>query len=310
MKIRFNAPPANSGESNRLGVRYAPARREVPRWRWRLLIMLVLAAPLYLVVQFGAKYWWYTAPGFVVMEQLAVRPGQAGFIDRIVDEGARIQRGDTLYTLSIDPPLASASDSAARLDAAHAALALAEKQLVLRQQRLTTMRQLMQDGAATRADVDAELSRLYQAEADVIRGRANVAAASPASPNARSITQTAPIEGVVAQRYAHPGQWVSADTDVLVLQAERAPEVIAYIDPEHADYAQPGQEATLKFPGGESLSARVIDVSLQASRLPPERVTPLSPRTQSIVVTLEPAQQIDQRYRIHMLPLTIRFSRW
>lgn len=54
----------------------------------------------------------------------------------------------------------------------------------------------------------------------------------------------------------------------------------------------------------------MIDVSLQASRLPPERVTPLSPRTQSIVVTLEPAQQIDQRYRIHMLPLTIRFSRW
>src|SRR5690606_27965057 len=117
-----------------------------------------------------AKYWWYTAPGFVVMEQLTMRPGHAGFIESIVDKGARIQRGDTLYTLSIDQALVSPSDSAARLGAARAALALAEKQLVLRQQRLTTIRQLMQEGAATRADVDAELSRLYQAEAEVLRG--------------------------------------------------------------------------------------------------------------------------------------------
>ena len=42
MKINFDAPPTSAQETNGLEVRYAAAKRRVPRWRWYLLLAMVL----------------------------------------------------------------------------------------------------------------------------------------------------------------------------------------------------------------------------------------------------------------------------
>lgn len=311
MKIRFNVSPV-SGDSAAAGMQ-RPATRSVPRGRWYLLVALVLAGPLYLLLQFVLAYWWYTAAGFVTLDHVTIRPGSAGFLTTVVEEGRHVTRGEPLFSLSTDHPAEQPNRTASQREAAQAALALAEKQLHRHEQRLATMQQLMHEGAATRADVEAELTQLYKAESDVIRARVDVAARQlPARPDAdvAQIERTAPFDGIVAQRLAHAGQWVTADTDVLVLQSPRSPTIMAYIDAKYGRYAQQGQPATLKLFNGETVRAKVIDVSLQASRLPAERVSPLSPRSQSIVVTLEPETPLQARYRIHMLPLDVRFDRW
>ena len=53
MKINFDAPPTSAQETNGLEVRYAAAKRRVPRWRWYLLLAMVLVAPAYLLVRFS-----------------------------------------------------------------------------------------------------------------------------------------------------------------------------------------------------------------------------------------------------------------
>ncbi len=62
MKINFDAPPTSAQETNGLEVRYAAAKRRVPRWRWYLLLAMVLVAPAYLLVRFSIAYWWVSTP--------------------------------------------------------------------------------------------------------------------------------------------------------------------------------------------------------------------------------------------------------
>ena len=78
MKINFDAPPTSAQETNGLEVRYAAAKRRVPRWRWYLLLAMVLVAPAYLLVRFGIAYWWVSTPAQVVLEQATLRAPAAG----------------------------------------------------------------------------------------------------------------------------------------------------------------------------------------------------------------------------------------
>ena len=56
MKIQFDTPPSSAQEANGLSVRYAAAKRRVPRWRWYLLLTLVLVPPAYFLARFTTSY--------------------------------------------------------------------------------------------------------------------------------------------------------------------------------------------------------------------------------------------------------------
>ena len=72
MKIQFDKPPGSAQENNGLSVRYAAAKRKVPRWRWYLLLAMVLTPPAYLLTRFMVAYWWETTPAIVMTEQVVV----------------------------------------------------------------------------------------------------------------------------------------------------------------------------------------------------------------------------------------------
>ena len=62
MKIQFDQPPGSAQENNGLSVRYAAAKRKVPRWRWYLLLAMVLTPPAYLLTRFLVAYRWGATP--------------------------------------------------------------------------------------------------------------------------------------------------------------------------------------------------------------------------------------------------------
>lgn len=49
---------------------------------------------------------------------------------------------------------------------------------------------------------------------------------------------------------------------------------------------------------------------LAKGRLPAERVSPLWPRTASLLVQLRPLEPLPARDRIHGLPLDVQFGLW
>ena len=65
---------------------------------------------------------------------------------------------------------------------------------------------------------------------------------------------------------------------------------------------------TAAFADGTNIEATVKEVVPEAQRLPPERVAPLAPRGQSIVVELQSDTPLPARYWIHYLPLDVRFE--
>jgi multidrug resistance efflux pump len=327
MKIRFDLPPASAQESNGLSVRYAAAKRQVPRWRWHLLLTLVLLPPLYFALRFASSYWWETAPGFVLMPDIVVKAGAPGRLAAVAPLHSQLRAGDALAQLDtplpapalVGPGAETGLLSAARRHAAEEAVRLAKAQLQLRQQRLHAVRQLMADGAATAAEhgsaeaqVLAARSELTKANLELAQARAAGAPRAVTGPSAASATAAAlgrvPADGELVRVFVQAGEWVSADTEIGVVRKREAPRIQAYVDPSEVRYARPGRRATLRFADGTAWPATVERVAPEAQRLPPERVAPLAPRGQSIVVELRPDRPLPARYHVHHLPLDVRFE--
>lgn len=342
MKIQFDIPPGSARETNGLAVRYAAAKRQVPRWRWYLLLTLVLLGPAYLLVRFGIAYWWETTPAQVVVEQSTVRSQASGRVARVAEAGARLQPGQPVVELEApasDTPAqtgpAPASAPAAPMPARAARQALfqeaeqlAQRRLAIQQERLQRFQSLRSQGAATQQELDNARFQELQAQADLSRAlvdlreflaqeqeRASAPPAQPAPPAqaawpeaARAVAAQAPYEATVLRALVRPGDWVAAGAEVAVLQGRAEPLVYAFLPPEMARYAQVGREATLRFMDGARVRAKVVGLATEAQSPPADRVSPLTPRTPAIVVRLQALQALPPAYHIHQLPLDVRFD--
>jgi multidrug resistance efflux pump len=339
MKIRFDTPPVSAQQSNGLAVRYAAAKREVPRWRWYLMLAVIGLPLAYFVWRFVVATWWETAPGFVIVPTLTVKASGAGTVRDIVAAGAVVEPGAPLLRVvpvpvvtagavrpAASPVAAVPPGRDASLALLDRATALAQRTLAFRRERLAAIEALKRDGAATQAEVEALRARAVQAEAEVIRAQADAQArrdalalqvraaavdtarADPAPPAPATVVVASPFVGTVTAVLVAAGEYVTPSTDVLLLQGKGAPTIEAYVSPSDARYARVGRRASLRFFDGAVASAVVTGVSGQTARVPSERVGPLSPRTQAILVHLRPEQELPARYRINVLPLDVRFE--
>ena len=348
MKIQFDKPPGSAQENNGLSVRYAAAKRKVPRWRWYLLLAMVLTPPAYLLTRFMVAYWWETTPAIVMTEQVVVRARAAGRVAQIAATGALVRAGEPVMAMesaalprqpsptlstppaAMDDPRTSITAVATRQVMFNEALRLAQSQLALQQERVRTMQALRAEGAATRQELDNARFQELQARADANRAQADVSenrhllaraqsrppAVPPGTdgqlPGMAAATDDAdvkaPFDAQVVRQFAHLGEWVERGADVAVLQGPAPGMVHTYLPPDQARYAQVGRLATLRFMDGGRIRAEVVDVVAEAERTPAERTSPLTPRMPSIVARLRPVEPLPPAYRIHQLPLDVRFD--
>lgn len=331
MKIRFDVPPGAGQDPTGVAVRYAAAKRQVPRWRWYLLLALVLAAPAYLALRFLAGLVWATVPAIVLLEQSLVRVPAAGVLTQVPAVGDRIAAGGIVLQVQIAAPPAPAPQAPApaatppgpalaREGALREAVALATQHLRLHSERLTRMEALAEQAAATRPEVEAARVQVLQARGELNRSRGELAEHLAAQrvprppPPAAAIAvppaalARAPFEARVAQVFVHAGEWQPTGTEAVLLQSTAAARVQAYVDPARAAGVRPGRRATLRFADGHRAQAEVVDIVSHAERLPAERVSPLAPRMPALLVELRPLQPLPERLRIHALPLDVRFE--
>lgn len=370
MKIRFDTPPVSAQQSNGLAVRYAAAKREVPRWRWYLMLAVIGLPLMYFVWNFVGALWWETAPGFVVVPNLTVKAGSAGTVRSVAAVGTAVAPGTVLLTVAPPAapvasapaayapsgdasapalaataasaaPAASAAEGRRSQDATLALLdqatAMAQRTLAFRRARQATIEALKRDAAATQAEADAARAAVMQAEAELLRARADAqarrqmlidraradapraapsvvtepAAASrpaPASVVAGPTVVASPFAGTVTAVMVSVGEYVTPSSEALLLQGQGAPAIEAYVAPSDAQYAKAGRRAMLRFFDGGRVPAEVSEVAAQTARIPAERVGPLSPRSQAILVRMRPLQELPARYRINTLPLDVRFE--
>jgi multidrug resistance efflux pump len=355
VKIQFDVPPESAQETNGLAVRYAASKRKVPRWRWYLLLAMVLLPPAYLLTRFGVAYWWETTPAQVMIEQVTVRAPSVGRVVRIAQVGETLQPGQPVAELEapakekmvqplplVAPAPAPAPAPTKLLQNQHArqtmlneAHQLAQDQLAIQQARLQRMQDLWNQGAATRQEVDNARLQALQAQVEVSRARADIRehrtllvqermpteTQAPSAPNLAAkpeATAPSPVPATTAvaspagakvlRTLVHKGDWVAPGTDIAVVQTNAEPLVYAYLPAKEARYAQLGREATLRFMDGGRVRAKVVGLAPEVQGTPADRVSPLTPRTTSIVVRLQAVTPLPESYHIQQLPLDVRFD--
>ncbi|QNP49053.1 HlyD family efflux transporter periplasmic adaptor subunit [Diaphorobacter aerolatus] len=338
MKINFETPPVSATESEGLAVRYAQAKRSPPRWRWRLVLLLLAIMPVYLLVRFLVGAFWQEAPGLVMMQSSLIRAGVIGHVTYLAPEGKELQRGEVLARVERSVPVTLPSGlqstgttpvtSDPREPALQEALGLAGRQRDQLQQRVNLMQKLRSQDAATVQEVQSAQLEVLQAQTQMARIRGELAQLqnerqratlgvqqlaarnNPPTANMERKEEVVymPYTGTVARHQVAEGEWIDTNTDLVSLLSTQAPVVHAYLSPKELDRASPGQQATLVFQDGGRVAAQVLGVTAEAERQPAESVSPLVPRNLSVVVRLEPLESLPERYRVFRLPLEVRFE--
>ena len=341
MKINFETPPARATDLGGLSVEYTQAKRQPPRWRWRLVLLLLALVPLLFLGRLVLGYFWQQVPGMVVMEGSVIRSGVTGHVTYMAPQGSQLARGDVLAKVErviVMPPQSEAAASASAAAAARRvtdpqeaalrdALAIAHSQAGQLQQRVTLMRRLRTQGAATVQEVQSAEMQVLQAQSQAARVRVELAQLQEArlrearqnvsSPPAPGMPEQVkqeeivrmPFTGIVSSRQATEGEWVDANSNIASLLSTDDPVIHAYLEPRELDRATPGQSATLIFQDGGRVAAKVLGVAAEAERQPTESSSPLMARNLSVVVRLQPLEALPERYRVSRMPLEVRFER-
>ena len=202
---------------------------------------------------------------------LSFRVG-GNLVERQVDVGDHVRRGDLLAVLD-------AGDLQAQLRVAQAQLAAMQAELGRARADQARYARLGKDHLVSRSSVDAQNAAAAAAQAQVNAARANLEVAR----NQAAYTQLrAPSDGVIAARSAEAGQVLAAGQPVFVLAAAGAREV-AFAVPEGAlTMIKPGQllQVELWSQAGQRWRGRVREVSPAAdpaSRTYAARVTVEAP---------------------------------
>jgi multidrug resistance efflux pump len=351
VRIKFNRQARSNPESiGHMQVPYAAARRVASRWRWYLVLALVFG-PLALIAASAVGGFMVTsANGSVTLDPLEVRAGANGYVDSIAYKlGAAVPRGAEVLALR-DPELDAqeaqlrqqitpyatpvTADSTATRAAGMEELQLRIRALRHQQQRRATILGLKEQGAATIAELNEVTAAVEQAEATVIRLRAELglgvdhAAAHAGSPGDAATTAAlaahdgdlavmaarrsglkvlAPRDGQVIDVLVSEGQYVAAGQSLMVIGDPRSAHIEAFVTPGVATRLQVGRRATIRFPDGRVATATVGEQPKLTRRLPENLVDQYGLRPMTVVLQLAAQGPWPEGQRIHGLPVQVRF---
>lgn len=189
MKIRFVKPEQSDPNRDRgIQVPYAPGKRQLARWRWYLILLVVSSPFLFFVVKFLYSSVLIQAPGFVAQEQLTVRSSTQGTVDEVfVKPLDEVKQGDPVARINNDALNMRAAQLKAELQQLQTVeaksprggyaqaplspesfqddLATARDQIDRAKQRVDSIQALVSQGAATEAELNAARSQYDQASA-------------------------------------------------------------------------------------------------------------------------------------------------
>lgn len=329
MKINFDAPPKSAEVSNGIHVNYPAGKRQVPQWRWFLVLALVMLLPGYFFWSLAKAALESDAHGVVVLESVLVRAPASGVVQELVTEGATVQQGQVVALLKHKVRSKEDSESVSgtvsqederyereRRSLLEGAVKNEQERVALAENRFNQMQSLFREGAATRQEVDAarmqllELrSSLQMAMRDLRQSASAVTRQQMSGRSVESIAEVvAPLASVVSQVFAVNGQWVSAGDELLVMDGDETAWIQAYLPPEDLKYAQVGQKATISFQSGEEFEAVVQQVSKEAKRGPASSGNDgLKSSSTALVVKLQPLVDLPVSLRVNNLPVDVHF---
>lgn len=329
MRIKFHRDARPTPDSiDGLKVPYGAAKREAPKWRWRLILLAVLSPAIVLAYSALKSVLTLSANGSVFLDQYEVRAPQSGRVAELaVRLGAEVHKGDAiLYFDDSRADAAAAEPATVRATEAVAPshtwlleeLALQERTLRMQEERAAATEELVRQGAATAAELREAKVAVNQTQGGVLRVRQQLAEANAQSAASVRDTSThvgkrerialrAQEDGRILDVMTTDGQFVGPGEPLVLIGTHAEPQVIAYVSPEIAPGLSIGSQATIRFPDGTKVRASVAEQPMLTRRMPADLVDQFGMRPMTVVLHLQTAKEWPVSQRIHGLPVTVRF---
>jgi len=192
--------------------------------------------------------------------------GSGTLAEVTVDIGDRVKKGQVLFRLKANTARIGVKRSRAGLDAARTSLATARRELA-------RMEELAKSGAVSPAALDQARSNFEAAEIGVEQAELGV---SDTQTSLADRTVRSPMDGIVTERFKHPGEAVTSmpPTIVLEVQDQSVLELRLHVPEAFMRFVEPGTRLSAHFPA--------LDVTreVKVERLGAE----VDPRTRTIEV--------------------------
>ncbi len=331
MRVRFHREARTTPEAvDGLKVPYAPAKRKSPKWRWWLILAVVLSPALYLVFTALRSVLILSANGTVMLEQYEIRAtGTGQLVELATVQGALVSKGQVLARIrdaSLEAAIAAGRTQRReprtmdrRTEAGlRAELDVHQRVLSAAEERVAVVKELVENRAATSGELREAQMAADEASVAVLRLQRQLAGQpvdeTPPDKDLQRLQATreqliirAPVSGRVLEVLAGRGEFVTAGTPLLQVAADNDPSVLAYVDPEVSSKVKVGTRATITFPDRSKVQAVVADRSMLTRRLPADLVNQFGARPITVVLDLQTHAPWSESHQIHGLPVTVRF---
>ncbi|MDX2150463.1 MAG: efflux RND transporter periplasmic adaptor subunit [Bryobacteraceae bacterium] len=188
-------------------------------------------------------------------QSVQLRARVAGFIERIdVDRGSAVRKGQLLATLRAPEMAAQIAEAEARVEAAESQRAEAEARRLAAESTMARLKEAAKTEGAVAADELVQAQQAFSAATAAVKAvEGSVRAARAAVTSLKDLTAylrvTAPFDGVVTERYLHPGALAGPSAEPLVRleQTQRLRLIVAVPEPQAASIAV-GSRVTFTVP--------------------------------------------------------------
>lgn len=343
MKINFDSNKKhNPVYEDGMKIPYAPAKRARAAWRWYIVVLITAGPLLFFLGKIILSYIYVAAPGVVSLRKIELNSPESASVKKIyIKKGDKITAGAKIAELS-DPAL---DDQISELDAEitglrikisagptadrlRANVALAQRIMDSRTVYLGQVKYLFAKGAATAAELNLATSQHNQAQLELSRARADLAASGAvksvdyAQSRRQGINKDietlgrkktrleirTPVSGVVSELLVSENQSVSKGAQLAKINIPEEYSLRAYVEPSEINHARKGKKVTIRMPGRYLLTGYITSDPDMAKTMPSELLNPFSESRERIEVDIKPSYTLPGKYRIDGLPVKVYFG--
>ncbi|AQS38145.1 multidrug resistance efflux pump [Shewanella psychrophila] len=348
MKVNYQATSKaeKPDVDNGVEVKYSGAKRAGFKFRWYLLLFLVIS-PVLLVSWILAKpYIFVLAPGIITAEPLEMRAPSKGTVQSVVeqDTGAVNKGGDLLVIA--DPELdAQVTELSRQLVEIEGRESFDGEQVLQRLRRrievaqngvkrqddlLVTYQNFQKRGVVPTSDMamvlqanTASKMALEQAKVDLLHEleRQHIQTIAGVIPQTRNQLRSqlaklkskqsgmkiiAPFTGRIEDTLVQVGEQVDENQPLLWLTGRDKPVVLAYLDPKYLEYVDIGQLATIKLPNGQNIRGKIEEPTELVTKIPKQLSGPFDGEKAALKVTLTLEETLP--FTVEGVPVEISFD--
>ena len=343
MKVSFSQSQKTDPES-KSGVKipYSPGKRSSSKLLWWSILALVFA-PLFVLLWHILVGWLFvSSPGIITMDSFAITAPENGFITELpVKKGTDVEPGSLAVRLRREPSAEITNQIAlmkAERDSLNSSLRntviprplstkLVDQNIEFFKKEAETIRHLMEQGAATRAELNLAKSNLRSAMAEresIVSVRVDDTAEKNIKSRLdyyeRSIQYLENFNGsffdVIIKKpgriqaiQAFPGQSVKAGDELLWIADPSSVKVIVYVAPKDFEKIKLNSKVKVVLPGSSKKIKAVIEEMPTFSQSTPGGLGSAaltSPRSVTVYLKLE--EPLPQELIVDGLPVKVEWG--